>query len=135
MSPKNIEMIRAALDAWNRGEWDEALKNAAPDFVLDNSMNLGEWRGVHRGADQVKRAWRQFTEAWESVHIDVTEFIEVSERVVVTRQKTHFVGRGGIELPGPVRSGWLWEIRDGALVHCATYNDLDDALKAAGLRE
>jgi ketosteroid isomerase-like protein len=61
MSPKNIEMIRAALDAWNRGEWDEALKNAAPDFVLDTSMNLGEWRGVHRGADQVIRAWRQFT--------------------------------------------------------------------------
>ena len=42
MSEENVEMIRAAMEAWNRRDWDEALKNAAPDFVLDNSMNAGE---------------------------------------------------------------------------------------------
>ncbi|HYN19801.1 MAG TPA: nuclear transport factor 2 family protein, partial [Thermoanaerobaculia bacterium] len=60
-------MIRAALDAWNRGDWDESLKDAASDFVLDNSMNIGEWRGVHEGREQVKQAWATFTEPWQSV--------------------------------------------------------------------
>jgi ketosteroid isomerase-like protein len=135
MSRENVEMISAAMDAWNRGDWDEALKDAAPDFVLDNSMNKGEWRGVHRGPDEVKRAWHTLTEPWQSVRIEISEFIEAGRGVVVTRQAGRFIGRDGIELPGPARSGWLWRIRDGKLVYVATYNDLDDALEAAGLRE
>ena len=75
------------------------------------------------------------TEAWQSVRIEISEFIEADEGVVVTRQKAHFVGRDGIELPGPTRSGWLWKLRVGKIVFVATYNDLDEALQAAGLRE
>jgi ketosteroid isomerase-like protein len=135
MSQENVEMIRAAIEAWNRGDWDEALKDAAPDFELDNSTNAGEWRGVHRGPDQAKRMWRAFLEPWESVRIEVSEFIEADEGVVVTRQKANFVGRDGIAVPGPTRSGWLWTIRDGKLTYLAIYNDLDDALEAAGLSE
>jgi ketosteroid isomerase-like protein len=135
MSQDNVEMIRAAMEAWNRGAWDEALKDAAPGFELDNSTSVGEWRGVHSGPGQAKRMWEAFVEPWESARIDVTEFIEVSDGVVLTRQKAHFVGRDGIELPGPTRSGWLWTIRDGKLTHLTIYNDLDEALEAAGLAE
>ena len=135
MSNENVEMIRAAMEAWNRGDWDEALRDTAPDFILDNSMNSGDWRGIHRGPDEAKRAWERLTEAWESVRIEVSEFIEGDGGAVVTRQKAHFVGRDGIELPGPRRSGWLWSTRDGKIVHLTTYNDLDEALKAAGLSE
>jgi hypothetical protein len=95
-------------------------------------MNKGEWRGVHRGSEQVKRAWQTLTEPWRSVHIEISEFIEADEGVIVTRQTGRFVGREGIELPGPTRSGWLWKIRDGKLLYVATYNDLDEALEAAG---
>jgi ketosteroid isomerase-like protein len=135
MSQEEAEMIRAAINAWNRGDWDEALKDAAPDFVLDNSMNMGEWRGVHQGPDQVKRAWQMFTEAWQSVRIEIGEFINAGDGVLVTRQKAYFVGRDGIELPGPIRSGWLWKSRAGKLIYVATYNDLDEALEAAELSE
>jgi len=85
--------------------------------------------------DEVKRTWGMLTEPWQSVRIEVIEFIEAKEGVVVTRQKARFVGRDGIELPGPTRSGWLWTIRDGKLASLATYNDLDEALEAAGLSE
>ena len=135
MSQENVEMIRAAMEAWNRGDWDEALKDAAPDFVLDNSSSAGEWRGVHKGAEQAKRMWEAFLDPWQGVRVEVSELIEADEGVVVTRQKANFVGRDGIELPGPTRLGWLWTIRDGKLASVATYNDLDDALEAAGLRE
>ena len=101
-------MIRAAMEAWNRGDWDEALKDAAPGFELDNSSSAGEWRGVASGPDQAKRMWETFVEPWESVRIEVSEFIEADDGVVVTRQKARFVGRDGIEPPGPTRSGWLW---------------------------
>jgi hypothetical protein len=41
MSQENVDSIRAGMVAWNRGDWDEALKDAAPDIVLDNSSNAG----------------------------------------------------------------------------------------------
>ena len=41
MSEENFETIRAAMDAWNHGEWDEALKHAAPNVEFDNSSNGG----------------------------------------------------------------------------------------------
>ena len=135
MSQENVEIVRAAMDAWNRGDWDEALKHATPDLVLDSSLNAGEWRGIHHGPDQVKRAFQMLTEAWQSVHIEISEFIEAEQGVLVTRQKSRFVGRDGIELPGPTRSGWLWKLRPGKIVYAATYNDLNEALEAAGLQE
>jgi ketosteroid isomerase-like protein len=135
MSEENVEIVRAAVEAWNRGDFDGALKDAAPDFVLDNSINLGDWSGVHEGADQVRRMWQTFTETWESVRIEIQEFIEVNAAVVLTRQKAHFVGRDGIELPGPVRSGWVWSLQEGTLVRLVVYNDLDEALAAVGLAE
>jgi ketosteroid isomerase-like protein len=42
MSQENVEKVRAAVDAWNRGAWDEALKDAAPDIEWDASSNVGE---------------------------------------------------------------------------------------------
>jgi hypothetical protein len=69
---------------------------------------LGEWRGVHRGVDEIRQMWEVFTEPWESVRLEIQEFMEANENVVVTRQSAHFIGRQDIELPGPVRSGWVW---------------------------
>ena len=53
MSQENVEMIRAAMEAWNRGDWDEALKDAAPGFELDNSSSAAS--GVELPAARIKR--------------------------------------------------------------------------------
>ncbi len=135
MSEENLEKVRAGMEAWNRRDWDGALKHAAPDVVVDNSTAIGEWRGVHRGAEEIKRMWRLITEPWERVEIEITDVIEATEDRVVTSTESRFHGRDGIELPGPTRPGWIWEFRDGLLVRVTIYNDLRDALGAAGLPE
>src|SRR5919109_1915944 len=135
MSQENVETVRVILEAWSRGDWDAALKDASPDLVIDNSTAIGEWRGVHRGHDAIRRMWERFTEPWEKVEIEVTEVIEARDDLVVVSTRARFVGRDGIELPGPTRSGWVWRFRDGQVVHTAIYNSLDDALEAAGLSE
>ena len=131
MSQENIESIRAGMIAWNRGDWDEALKEAAPDIVLDNSSNAGEWRGVHGGPEQVKRMWEKFVEPWESVRFEVDEFIDAGEHVV-TRQTATFRGRDGIQVG--VHTAWCRTFHDGALTRLVASNELEDALQAAGLR-
>jgi ketosteroid isomerase-like protein len=135
MSEENVEKIRAWLKAWSRGDWDAALKDAAPDLVIDNSTTIGEWRGVHRGAEEINRMWGLLTEPWERVEIELGDVIESQNDRVVTSNRARFYGRDGIELPGPTRSGWIWDFRDGLLVRVTVFNDLRDALKAAGLSE
>lgn len=121
------------MDAWNRGDWDGALERAAPDFELDNTSNQAEWRGVHRGHDEVKRLWQRFTEPWESVRLEIEEFIAAPADAVVTRQTGYFLGRDGIEVR--TRTNWAWQFRDGELIRLLAFNDLADALVAVGLSE
>ena len=119
--------------AWNRRDWDGALERAAPDFELDGSSTRGEWQGVRRGRDEVKRLWQTFTEPWESVRVEIDEFIPAPADVVVTRQTGYFLGRDGIEVT--TRTHVVWQFHDGELVRMLFFNDLDDALAAVGLSE
>jgi ketosteroid isomerase-like protein len=133
MSQENVEKVRAAIEAWNRGDWDAALKDADPDFELDNSSNVGEWRGVHRGHDAARRLWQRFfVDPWESVRFEIEEVIEVNEHVV-TRQTTYFVGRDGIEVKA--RTAGCWTFRDGEATRLLMSNEFAEAMQAAGLRE
>ena len=130
MSEGYAEIIRSGVDAFNRGDWDAAFEYFAPDFELDNSRDLGEWRGVHRSADEVKRMWATFTAPWESWRMQIDEIIEAGEHLV-TRQTMFIRGRDGIELTA--RNNFLWTIRDGAVTKLVSYPEVGDALEAAGL--
>ena len=110
MSQENVEIVRAAIGALNQGDWDAAFKDAAPDIELDNTRNLGEWRGVHTARDEVIRAWESFAEPWESVHLEVDEVIDASDQIV-SRMTATLRGRGGIEVTA--RNSWVWRFRDG----------------------
>ncbi|MGH7682089.1 MAG: hypothetical protein ACRENN_08895 [Candidatus Eiseniibacteriota bacterium] len=57
-----MEIIRAAMAALNRGDWDAALSYTAPGFTLDNARDSGESRGVHETSGQVKRMWERIAE-------------------------------------------------------------------------
>ena len=48
MSQENVEIVRAAFEAINRGDVDAMLTDAAPDFELDSSTG---------GRSAARRAW------------------------------------------------------------------------------
>ena len=130
MSEGNAEIVRRGLDAFNREDWEAVFEHFAADFELDNSRDLGEWRGVHRTPDEVRRMWATFTATWESWRTEVDEIIEAGEHLV-TRQTIYLRGRDGIELTA--RNNYLWTIRDGAVTKLVSYPEVGDALEAAGL--
>jgi ketosteroid isomerase-like protein len=132
MSQENVEVVLRFIAAWSRRDWDEALKDVAPDIEVDNSSNTGEWRGVHRGPDEVKRLFEKFVEPWESIRTEIDEIIEADNHVV-TPGTAYFLGRDGIEVTA--RQAFCWTFRDGQLTRVLISNELTDALEAAGLRE
>jgi ketosteroid isomerase-like protein len=132
MSQENVAIVRAAIEAWSRGDWDAWFKNVAPDIEFDSTRDLGEWRGVYTTRDGVMRLWKRFAETWESVRIEVEQLIDAGDQVV-SRQTGTLTGRDGIEVT--VRSYFLWRLRDGAITHLVSYREFEAALEAAGLSE
>jgi ketosteroid isomerase-like protein len=131
MSEENVELVRAAIDALNRGEWESVVEDAAPDFRLDMSRSIGLLRGVY-GRDQVMGWVQEFTGSWESLRVEPHEFIEAGEQVIVP-WTAHFVGRDGVEVQARVT--WSWTARDGAIERLCLFQERQEALEAAGLSE
>ena len=126
-----MEIVKAAIDAYNREDWDAFFKDMAPGFELDFSRSIGPWRGVF-GLDQARRFVGEFRETWESARWEPHEFIEAGDLVVVP-STGHVKGRGGIEVV--VRGALVLTIRNGAIERVAMYQERQDALEAVGLSE
>jgi ketosteroid isomerase-like protein len=133
MSQENVEVVRAMIDAANRGDWDACIKDAAPGFVWDNSRAIGtDNRVVLTSAEETRDFFRQLAEIWESLRIEIDETISIGDHVVVPHT-IHIRGRDGIE--AQARTTWLFTIHDGKIERVCLYQDKDEALEAAGLRE
>jgi ketosteroid isomerase-like protein len=128
MSQENAEIVRAALDAFNRGDREAALKDMAPDFELDMSRAISpDQRGIY-GLDQMRQFWDAFVEPFESFRFEAEEFIEAGDRVILPTT-AHARGRDGIEVTA--RAATVYTIRDGAIVRMCMYQTLQEALEAA----
>jgi ketosteroid isomerase-like protein len=131
MSQEKVEIVRAALNAFNRRDWDALLEHAAPSFEYDLSRAVGPWRGVYR-RDQVLSVVSDLVENWEWIQFEPNELIEVGDHVVVP-WTMRGGGRDGIELEA--RATFVWTIRDGAVERICLYQGRQEALEAAGLKE
>ena len=131
MSQEDVEIVRAALDAFVRGDWESLFRDVAPNYELDWSRGrAGEVPGVYRGEEAQRRAI-DFVDSWQSFRTDPHEFIEVGEHVIVPTTE-HYVGRDGIEVQA--RNIWTVTIRDGMVVRTCLYQDKQEALEALGLK-
>ena len=127
MSEENVEIVRAAIDAYNRGDLETALSAAAPDGELDWSRSIGPQRGVYR-IDQIAEV--DLAGTLESVRTEPEDVIAAGE-YVVTPMIGFARGRDGIETTAHFT--YLWTLRDGSVVRITLYQELQEALKAAGL--
>ncbi len=66
------------------------------------------------------------------MHIELDELIPAGEHVVAPHT-SHLRGRDGIEVQA--RTTWLFTLRHGKIERLCLYQDKQEALEAAGLRE
>jgi ketosteroid isomerase-like protein len=132
MSHENVEVVKAAIDAGNRGDWDAVIQAAAPSFELDMSRSRSFRGAAVYSLHQLRGFLVEFAESWESVRVEPHEFIEAGDLVVVP-WTTHATGRDGIEVVS--RPTFVWLIRDGAIERLSMYQERRDALEAVGLSE
>ena len=82
MSQADIETLRFAYEALNRGDWDSAFRATHPDFEVkapDRMMRAG----TYRGAVAAREFFEDLLEAFEEVVVQPEKFFESGGRIVV----------------------------------------------------
>ena len=132
MSQENVETVRAAIEAANRGDLDAAFKDAAPSFEWDNTRAMNaDTQGILT-VSQAREAFKEALGLFGSVWIEINELIPIGDQVVVPHT-FHVRGRDGIEVQA--RSTWVFTMRNGTLERVCLYQEKEDALEALGLSE
>jgi ketosteroid isomerase-like protein len=129
MSEENVEVVRRAIAAYNRRDFEAMRALNHPDVEVDWSASRGLEAGVHRGQEEVLRFYRDFLETFEEVRIEPEGFIESGDSVIVPNS-TQIRGRDGIETVA--RSALAFELRGGRVARVRLYQETHEALEAAG---
>jgi ketosteroid isomerase-like protein len=132
VSPENAKIVRRAIEAFNRRDFDAALRDVAPDATIDFSRSRGLDAGVYVGHEAIRRLWTSLSEPFALHTMVPDEFISSGEHVVVPIT-SHMTGRGGIELEATTAT--VVTIRAGRMVRWTMYQDKAEALKAVGLED
>ena len=133
MSQENVETVRRALEATNRGDIEEVLTYIDPDGELHSAIIGGAEGNVYRGHDGYRRWYAETEATFEELRTDLTEFRELGDRVVGLG---HIYARGresGAELDSA--TGWVFTLRNGKVLKADGFLSPDKALKAVGLEE
>jgi uncharacterized protein len=132
MSEENVEVVRNALDAFNRGDVEAWAADVHPEveWIDDPRVPGGQ---TLRGETEIKRFYESLSRYWESVRIVPERLVDLGHDVLVLGRMTARTRRGGPEIQRPLDQ--LVTLRDGKIIRNRTFSTRDEALEAAGLRE
>ncbi len=128
MAQDRTEILLAAIEAFNRRDWDAALADAAPDFELDFTRATGPLHGVF-GREDMERFWTEFLDEWESFQLGAEDVVEVGDHVVASLP-LRVIGRGGVEVIS--RPAYVCTFREEKITRLTMYQERPEALEAVG---
>ena len=136
MSQENLEVVRRALEAWQRGDLDTWLSAYDPAIEWHPALEriVGGMENSYRGIDGLREAWSMYRSELEDFHNEAQELRDVDkDRVVLLGEMRWRGAASGIDMGSPV--GMVVTLRDGKIVHSIDYLSHEEALEAVGLRE
>jgi ketosteroid isomerase-like protein len=130
---EDVELVRSAFEAWNRGDIDGFAALAAEDIAWLEVSGRPEGGASERfGRERLRRSLESLFDAWESYHVEVERIEEAGERVLAIVREVARGRASGMEIDG--RWGYLATVRNGEIVRIEAYRDAVLALQAAGVR-
>jgi ketosteroid isomerase-like protein len=131
MSQENVELARNAVLAFNRRDVPALVDLTTDDFQWVT------WTGtveptVYHGADGLTSYFRD-ADIWEVLNLDVHEFRDLSDRVLVAGTFHARGGGSGAEIHAPYFSAFF--VSGGKLARVLSFRTEAEAREAAGLRE
>ena len=132
MSEENVELVRRALQAFDRRDLTSLLAVVDEDCEV---VPLRDWpEPAVRGAEAAFHSLVQVFDAFEGFRAAETEFIDAGADKVLLQYRTDVTGKGSsakVEL----RLWCVVTVRKGKVLRAEWFSDRAEALKAAGLSE
>jgi ketosteroid isomerase-like protein len=134
MSEENVEIVRNAIAAFDRGDIEGVLRHCDEDIVITQPPELPgvspEQHG-HRGVLEALAIW---PEQWDDYRIETARIAAAPGDKVFVTQRTR--GRGkqsGVEVD--MDFSFVFTVHDAKISEWRLFVQEDQALKAAGLEE
>jgi ketosteroid isomerase-like protein len=134
VSEENIEVVLAATDAFNAGDFDALTEFFAPNVETFPDSSVFPESGPLHGRDEYRTFAEGTRTAWEGSRWETSELFEVDADRVVYRG--NWIGRGaasGIDVSTSLTG--VYTLRDRLVVRAEFYFDHHQALKAVGLED
>jgi ketosteroid isomerase-like protein len=134
MSEENVEIVRQAIEAFNRRDLDAFLTFISTDAVLEENPDFPGLRDTYRGRAEVREWFDEILEVVETLHNEIVEVTELSHDRVFTENVV--TGRGkGSGVPLELRYWAVYWVAGGKIARRQVSWDKGEALEAAGLSE
>jgi ketosteroid isomerase-like protein len=133
MSQGNVELVRRAMDAWNREDVEALIPLSDPDVEFVSIFAGMEGR-TYRGYDGLRRYFADMRDTWAEFHREMEDVIDAGrDQVVVPFRLIGTARASGI--PVDERVTTVFYLRQQRLQRMVVYRDRREAFDAAGLSE
>ena len=128
---KNIEILRRMFETWNRRDFDGLREFFDPAVEFYPGLQPPGEETRYAGHDGMNEWIGNVTDLWVAVTVEPLERIENEREQVLSIDRWHFQGRGGIEVDEELPT--LFTFENGLIVRVNGFTDRVEALQAAGL--
>jgi ketosteroid isomerase-like protein len=132
LSQANVETLKRAIEAYNRGDIEPMLESSHPEVEWYPFTAQVEGDEAYHGHEGLRRWWANVDAAFEEFEATVDEVRDLDDTALALG-RLHARFRSGVTLDTEI--GWVFRFRDGLGVWGRAYQSHTDAIEAAGLRE
>jgi ketosteroid isomerase-like protein len=129
MSRENVELVRRAVDAYNRQDAPGGLALFRPDVELDWTHSRGPLKGAYQGHAGLELLWDEYWNTFDDVWLDAHDFIDAGADILVPNT-ARIRGRDGVEVTAD--STFVYTVENGQIVRFRMFQDHAAALEAVG---
>jgi ketosteroid isomerase-like protein len=127
---RNVETVRRSIDALNARDLEGVFECFSEDCVFDGSRVM---EGVYRGKENYRRFLEEVLDSLGQLeHRELTVLTDVNRVVVLASVEMAGSASGA---PGGGRIGYLYELRDGLIVHQEIHPDGEPLVRSLGIEE
>ncbi len=131
MSQENVDVVSAALDAFDRRDKDRLVALLDPNVEWELAGFLLDQKGVRTGPEEVWDYLTFLDEEFEDLRPERGEYVEADGRVLVPVQVRGTGRRSGVEVEFSFTS--VFTVANGKILSGRNYPTYAEALEAVGL--
>jgi ketosteroid isomerase-like protein len=133
MSRENVEIVRRSYEAFNQGDLEGVVADAAPDLEYVASGAVPGAGDVYRGPEGFLQFLQWVLDEFDDARAEIHEFVDAGDQVLVSVTQHGRGKQSGVETCWNV---WqVWTLRDGRFVSGQGFTSRAEALEAVGLSE